>query len=155
MKLTKNQTYLLVIGFTIFSVLLHKSYFIIRSDFAKGEVIEKYTIRTSGRYGGVSKYPVVKFTTNNHVVTFTAGENLNYKIGDIVDVIYLKSKITDARIYSFTGFWLPGFLYGLVPFIFLSGIVYAFVDSNDIVIIKIGRIVLLKDSRLSTTNNLS
>lgn len=136
MILNKNQAFLLVTGISLFLVLVCKSYFLIRSNFTNGEVTEKHYHYSRGRYGGKSVYPVVKFISGDYEVSFEAGENLNYKIGDKVTVVYTRSDITNARIFSFSGFWLPGLLYGLVPFIFLTGIVFSFMDDNDTIEIR-------------------
>jgi len=110
---------------------MNKFYFLIRCDHAEGEIVDTHVTHTRGIYGGPSFYPVVKFSTENYEVTFTGDVDSNYEIRDKVDVVYLKSEITNAKVFNLNGFWLRGFIYGLFPFFILSAFVYSFMDSLD------------------------
>jgi len=147
MRFSRNQTYLVGIGMIILLVLMNKFYFLIRSEHAKGEIVDTYVRRTSGKYAGSYFHPRVKFTADNNDITFTGVANLNYKLGDKVDVVYLKSDITNARVFSLTGFWIPGFIYALIPFFILSGAVYSFIDPDDIVKINFDEVFSIKISK--------
>jgi len=145
MGINRNQIYLIGIGIILFVIFMNKISFLLRCNHAEGEVIEKVSHYTyTVNYGGKSIYPIVEFTVENHKITFIGGENLKCKIGDTVDVIYLKSDFTTAKIFSFNGFWLPGLIYGLIPFIFLSAAVFSFIDSKDIFYIKFDKFITIQ-----------
>lgn len=110
---------------------MNKFYILIRSEHAEGEIVDTHVRRTRGTHGGLYYHPVVKFTAENYEIIFTGNEDSNYELRDKVDVVYFKSDLTNARIYSLNGFWIPGFIYALIPFFLLSAAVYSFIDSTD------------------------
>jgi hypothetical protein len=140
MKLNRNHLYFIGIGMIVLYMVVNKLYFLARGSFADGEVISVKTISSSGRYGsGYSKYPVVKFQTDDYEVTFTGEENLDYVIGDKVSVVYLSSDIEKAKVYSWGGFWMPGLFMGFFPFLILSAAMYSFFGKNDVIVVHFGR----------------
>ena len=99
-------------------------------------IVEKRVKKISGLYGTNTTHTYVMFVLNNYAVTINAGRNLNYTIGEKVRVVYLKSDVTHAKIFSFSGYWFPGFTRGLFVFIILSGVVYAFIGPREVIVIR-------------------
>lgn len=136
MKLTKNQIYIVLIGTISLVMLIDKSLFLLRTDFTEGVVLKRTLKNTSGSFGGTSSFQLVEFTVENKKVRFSTSEYANYRIGEKVKVVYLKSDITKAKIFSFSDYWLPGFTRGLFVFIIVSGIVFAFMRRNELIVIN-------------------
>lgn len=133
MKLYKNNIYLLLIGLIALVMVIEKSFFLLRTDFAEGEVIKRTSKNTSRRHGYTPTFQLVRFKVDNKEVMFSTSQYANYRIGEKVKVVYLKSEFTNAKIFSFSEYWLPGFTRGLFVFIIVSGIVYAFMRKNEFI----------------------
>lgn len=128
--------YLLIFVLIVAVLVLDKSFYLLRTQFAEGVIIEKRVKNSSGLYGTNATNTYVKFVVNTKTVRVNAGRNLNYKIGEKVRVVYLKSDVRQAKIFSFSGYWFPGFGRGLFVFIILSGVVHAFIGPREILVFR-------------------
>ena len=135
MSLNKNQVYLLLIGLIIAVIVLDKSFYLLRAGFAEGVIVEKKAKNSSGLSGVNTTHTYVQFLVNTGELTVNAGKNLNYSFGEKVRVVYLKSDVSRAKIFSFSGYWFPGFTRGLFVFIILSGVVYAFIRPREVIVV--------------------
>lgn len=139
MKLRKNQMYLFVTGIIVLVMLVNKSVYLLRCDFAEGTITSNAPRYISGKYGQTAIYKTIRFTVNNEEVVFYSEQNSKHHVGQKVTVVYLKSNSSQARIFSLSEYWIPGFTRGLFAFIILSGIIYAFMHPNHILIIRLKR----------------
>ena len=146
MKLNRKQLILAGTGLILFVLLCNSLFFICRAGFAKGEIIYIHEWFTGYRYRGRTTQPVVRFSTEVYEVTFGAETNLNYYLGESVKVIYLKSRPTHAMIFTFWGFWIPAFKWGMIPFMILTAAATSFMRPNDILLISLKRPVKIKRS---------
>jgi len=145
MKLNRNHVFIIGVGIIILYIFINRYYFIFRSNFVKGEVVSIDNWSPQEKYAGPNSVPVVQFLVNNHKVIFKGEAGLGYKTGDTLDVIYLKSRITNAYIYSLKGFWIPGALWvGLFPLMLLIAAVYSFIESTDTVFVDFNYILRIK-----------
>lgn len=67
----------------------------------------------------------IKYFAGDSLVTFPGPEGQPMKVGEIVPVIYLDEEKTDAQIYTFSGFWLHGLLWCLLPAIFWVAVCFS------------------------------
>lgn len=139
MSFSKHQIYFVIIALIVAVMVLDKSFYLLRTDFAEGVIVRKISKKNADLKGVNAIHTYVKFVVNDNALTVNAGKNLNYKFGETVRVVYLKSDVSKAKIFSFSGYWFPGFTRGIFVFIILSGIVYAFVRPKEIIVIRFKR----------------
>lgn len=132
MILSKVQSILIVLVLCLFIMLAGKLVFILRAGFTTGIVTETLTYQTKGsRFAGRMVNDIVEFNYGDSVYQFSSVQNLDYDRGDSVPVVFLKSHPEKSYIFTFWGFWWPGFIYILLPFIFLSGLLHGLMDAED------------------------
>lgn len=131
MKLNRDQIYFVGIAIIIIFFFTNKIDFYLRGKITKGNILYNYTWNNNGfKFRGSHTNPIVQFSTDKYIVTFSGETDLNYEMSDTVDVIYLKSNIKKAKIYSLGGFWFQGFYWGLIPFIIYTASIYSFFEPN-------------------------
>jgi hypothetical protein len=130
--------YFLASGMVLFLILLNQICFVFRCDFVDGKVIDMD-----------HDFPVIQFVTDDcKSVSFTGYKDLYCRVGDNVRVIYVKTNVTHAKVYSFVDFWIRGLFRGLFPIIILNGIIYAFFNKNEVLVIKRNRFFTIKKTRV-------
>ena len=102
-----------------------------------GTVLEIYRPYRSNGSLSRSTYPIAKFYTSNHEITFTAEQNLNYHKGDSVSVIYYPFHPVKAKIYSIGGL----FTKSIIETVFCLLIWFAFIYSFPTIFDKPVKIV--------------
>lgn len=70
----------------------------------------------------------IKFYAGDSLVTFLGPEGQPMNVREIVPVIYLDNDKTNAQIYTFSGFWLNGLLWCLLPSIFWLAVCFSAIE---------------------------
>jgi hypothetical protein len=55
------------------------------------------------------------------------------KVGDKLELIYDTDYPEDATTYDFKGFWMGPIMYCIIPLLFLSAFILAFIDKTDVI----------------------
>ena len=133
MKIFINRNKLFLIGIIIilFFVFLNKMRFLINSESATGHLI-KMEIHNGGNL-----FPIIGYTAKGYDVQFAATDNMTIENPKSVKVIYDPDNLTDAKVFTFQGFLLPGLMYGIIPLIFLAAAVYSFIDKDEIFVFNL------------------
>jgi len=128
-----NRKNIFIIGLVTIALFLfiNRLDYIFNSNISSGQVIDIKTWFTRGKYGGSYSVPIIVFYTDTLKITFQGVTNMDLKIGESVDVIYKTSKPTDAKVYSFIGFWFLPVFYCIIPFMLLNAIVFSFLSVRD------------------------
>jgi len=124
----------LFIAFSLFVIyfLAFKLKFIVGSSFTEGKII---TFKSGFRVLN----PVVEFSANNNVFRFTGEASFDDYTDKVVKVVYKNDDPSNARIFSFFGFWWSGIILGLVPLALYSAIVLSFVAKGESVKVDLGK----------------
>jgi hypothetical protein len=103
---------------------------IIRGKFVVGYVKHVDKIPVARNINIVTTYPVISYKVNNKSYTFKAAENIKLEKHEKVKVLYLPGKPKQAKVYSFTGFWLSYLITLVVGIIFWWGFVLSFSEKK-------------------------
>lgn len=124
----------LFIAFSLFVIyfLAFKLKFIVGSSFTEGKIIYF-------KSGYRVLNPVVEFSTNNCVYQFIGEASFDDYTDKVVKVVYKNDAPSNARIFSFFGFWWSGIILGLVPLTLYSAIVLSFVAKGESVKVDFGK----------------
>lgn len=124
---TLNRNHIFLIGLTtaFAFAFIHILNFRIKSEFTEGKV--------SGWYGND---PIVYFTLDGKVIQFAGETNLDVDVGDKVSVIYEEANPKNAAVFSFTGFFMPYFMFLIMPLLFYTAFVYSYFGRNDTVTVN-------------------
>jgi hypothetical protein len=142
-KLTRLGVFEIGIFLTIMFILVNRLSFIKQSEITKGVVTEIYVSSSSGgRYSnGKTLHPRVKFETDSFVIEFKAVSNMDVKVGDSVNVIYLKKDPIIAEVFSFIGFLYMPILYGfLFNLLIITPPIFSLMTKNTILILDLTKI---------------
>jgi hypothetical protein len=112
-------------------------FFIIFSFYAADKIIFICKARvTEGEIMGVQKgrrvnTVRVRFETATEIVQFALLENLDYRAGDKVKVIFDPAHPTHAYLFTFFTFWMRGLLLMLIPLFVWSAFSLSFMEKED------------------------
>jgi hypothetical protein len=123
-----GKTGLFLAGFAVIVLcyFIRQLTFVVISERTTGEVISvsNETRRSGNRHSYRTTsltYPIVRFYIEGEQVIFKGESNLEYVNGDKVDVLYEKDDPSEAKIYTFFGFWFgKAVWFGVVALVWLA-----------------------------------
>lgn len=104
---------------------LNKYEFIRKAEFTNGKAL----YYSNGRMQPLR----IEFTVDTLYYSFEAEQNVTYKQGELLPVIYLKSNPQKAHVYNFLGFWYNGLIYCLVPLCIWCALLLSWIETNEII----------------------
>ena len=139
LRLSRNQLFLAGTGIILFFIVLNRLVYISGSAITTGKVIgiqygnsRSNYVYSSNRYReGSYSFPVIQFNADSLRITFSGEHNVDLAAGETVSVIYKKKDPSQAKVYSFSGFWMAPLLYGLLPLLILAAVVFSFLEPKD------------------------
>jgi hypothetical protein len=117
MILSRNQFFLVLLILLVGPFYVAKILWLTSSGKATGRAL--FMGHTLELHGDISQHLVVLFKAGKDSVTFNAGDNLGFKVGDPVPVRYQKANPTDARINITVCIWGDTWVDSLLPELFL------------------------------------
>jgi hypothetical protein len=138
MKIKLNRKSILILGYFIIIVFLSLNRIndINKSVITSGKIIGYKEWENKTFPEDVEKAAVVLFYNGKKENIFIAQRNVDYESGQIVRVIYKKQNVTNAKIFSFTGYWLEPIIICLIPLIIFSALTLTFIKKDDRIIFK-------------------
>ncbi|HET6991360.1 MAG TPA: DUF3592 domain-containing protein [Bacteroidia bacterium] len=112
-------------------------YFLHNGRIADGKVTS-VSHRTSfaPRYGNIPySVPIIQYRIGNQLITVDGDQNLPYKEGESISVIYDPENPDDYYLFTFWGFWFVPLTYTILPVILLCSAVFSFWEKDRIIII--------------------
>jgi len=135
-KITKPYGYLIGIAAGLAIYFICQLFFFIGTAKVQGQICD---IADRGRGRGIQVYYAC-FTNHDKEVIFRAGSNLDFSIGDTVNIIYKKHNPKKARIAGFLELWvLPGLYSLLIPLIIIVALITGLYYGNNRVVIITGK----------------
>lgn len=99
--------------------------------------------------------PIVEYKINNSSYRFKgAVGDFYFYTGEVVPVIYKQDR-SEARIYSFLGFWLPFYEIAFVIILTIVAIAasYSFIDSKEGLVIGLGKKIEFKKQKMNSNEH--
>ena len=128
MTVRLSRKVLFLIGVTVLFIYL----FISRINFLIGSMlVEGHAL------GGRSHS--VEYIVDRHKYIIHTEANTTFINGQPVTVICKKSDPGRARVYSMLDFWIPPFIWGVVPLMLYSAAIFSFMGPDDSVEMKYGK----------------
>lgn len=117
MLLTKPRFFLLVSTLVLLPAPVYRLVWILRAQATTGKAaFEGKTL--NGQFS--NSYTVVRFYTASGDTVFVNGpDEIQYKMGESIPLLFPNNQPSQARIRSFTGLWLDTVLYSIFPFLLL------------------------------------
>lgn len=150
-KLTRLSFCWIGLGIIILYIFLNRFNFIWGSSITEGRVDAfRIIISATNSYNE----PVIKFFVDSKEITFTDDNNLDLELGQNVTVIYKKDNPGNARVYSFTGFWLNSIIWALIPTIIFLAAIFSFMNKQDYILIDLSRLFKVRWIKENQLKNL-
>lgn len=139
--LNRNTAYLLSLMILFVFIASNRINFLIGSDYAKGCIINMKTEQTN----------FIEMENSQHAFIYKAADDSTYQVfdrsnswvtaGDSVNVIYKESNPFKAKIFSFSGFWMPKFDLGIFTaiVIVLTIFFYSFFPKKSNIFFNFGK----------------
>jgi len=143
LRFSRLKIYSFSIGLVFFLILLDRVEYILSSKAANGRVIEIKKWSTQGKYGGRYTAPIIKFSTDDYIITFQGVTNMEAYVGEKVNVLYNPSNQVEASVFNFIGFWLTPLIFLLIPIMIITAFVFSFFKKNVIYSLEIGKKIRL------------
>lgn len=153
MKLKISRKILLLSGFIIIALYfsLNRINDISKSEFSCGTIIGVKEWRNKIFPEDSEEAPIVQFFYKNEEIIFDAKRNIKYENGEEVKVIFRKKTPNNAKIYSFTGYWLEPIIICLLPTILYSALILSLIGKTDFIIFSFKEFNIYKKSDKKNT----
>lgn len=115
-------------------LLIFGSYYIYKKQAFKGAIITEGVVTRNYMHGinksdfGSTVSAEIKYYANDSLITFLGAEGQPMTVGELVPVIYMDNDRTNAKVYTFNGFWLTGLLWCLLPAIFWVAVCFSLIE---------------------------
>jgi hypothetical protein len=129
--INRNKFFLIGIVIILFFVFLNKIWFLINSESATGH------LKRMESSGWGIQVPIIEFSAKGYDVEFSATDNMTIEDTHNIKVIYNPDNLTDARVFTFQGFWLTGLIYSIIPLIILAASVFSFIEKDELFVFNL------------------
>lgn len=117
-----------------------------KSEFSYGTIIGVKEWRNKIFPEDSEEASIVQFFYENQEIIFDAKRNIKYENGKEVKVIFRKKTPNNAKIFSFTGYWLEPIIICLVPIILYSALILSLIGKFDFIIFSFKEFKFYKKS---------
>lgn len=149
MKLGRTHLIIITLFIVVLFVGINRYRYVNSAVITEGIVIGQKIFENKTFPEDTEYAPVLEFYNGDDKITFTAERNLGYQNGEIHKIIYKKNNPRNAKIYSFTGFWMEPLIISIIPFIIISGFIFGFVSKGDKIMFSINGFKRIRSKKIS------
>ncbi len=135
MVIKLSRTTILIITISVIAVylVLNRMNAIRERVTTTGEITEIKKLRSSGLSKDISYVAIISYSVGSEKYKIETDGNKEMKTGEKFEIIYRPDAPEDGTTFDFKGFWMGPVMYCIIPLLFLSAFILAFIDKKDIV----------------------
>lgn len=134
MTIKLSRTTILIITISVIAVylVLNRVNAIRERVTTTGEITEIKEVR-SGFSRDISYVAVISYIVGSKKYKLEISGDKEMKTGEKFEIIYRPDAPEDGTTFDFKGFWMGPVMYCIIPLLFLSAFILAFIDKKDVI----------------------